>query len=79
MKLELELDDEDVRVLRGSLLAARSAELSELERRAGRHAYGKTTASGLESLSAEVDHHRRRLVLLDRLIDALSGRTDQRP
>jgi hypothetical protein len=69
--LELDLDDEEVRVLRGALLAARATELAELHRRGFRHSYGKASDSARESMSAEVAHHRRRIELLDRLIEAL--------
>jgi len=71
-RIALELDGEDARVLRGALLAARATELAELHRRGFRHSYGKASDSARESMSAEVEHHRRRIELLDRLIDALA-------
>ena len=70
-RIALELDGEDARVLRGALLAARATELAELHRRGFRHSYGKASDSARESMSAEVEHHRRRIDLLDRLIEAL--------
>jgi hypothetical protein len=72
-RIALELDGEDARVLRGALLAARATELGELHRRGFRHSYGKASDSARESMSAEVRHHRRRIELLDRLIEALRG------
>ena len=69
--LKLELEVEDARVLRGALLAARATELAELHRRGFRHSYGKASDRARESMSAEVRHHRRRIELLDRLIEAL--------
>jgi len=74
-RLELELDDAEARELRGALLAARATELAELHRRGFRHAYGKSSDSARESMSAEVEHHRRRIELLDRLIEALQKAT----
>jgi hypothetical protein len=71
MRIDLDLEPEDVKVLRGALLAARATELAEAQRRGFRHSYGKASESALESMSAEVAHHRRRIELLDRLIAAL--------
>jgi len=70
-RLELDLDDGDAGVLRGALLAARATELAELHRRGFRHSYGKASDSARESMSAEIEHHRRRIELLDRLIETL--------
>ena len=70
-RLELDLADADARVLRGALLAARATELAEAQRRGFRHAYGKSSDSALEAMSAEVAHHMRRIDLLDRLVEAL--------
>jgi hypothetical protein len=70
-RLALDLPDDDARALRGALLAARATELAELNRRAFRHSYGKATDSAREGMSAEVEQHRRRIELLDRLIEAL--------
>ena len=73
VRLDLPIEDEDVPVLRGALLAARATELAEMHRRGFRHSYGKGSDSARETMSAEVSHHRRRIELLDRLIAALSG------
>ena len=70
-RLELDLDHGDAGVLRGALLAARATELAELHRRGFRHSYGKSSDSARESMSAEIEHHRRRIELLDRLIETL--------
>ena len=70
-RIQLELDDEDARELRGALLAARATELAEAQRRGFRHSYGKGSDAALATMSAEVAHHRRRIELLDRLIEAL--------
>jgi hypothetical protein len=70
-RLELDLDVEEARALRGALLAARATELGELQRRAFRQSYRKNEDSALSGMSAEVEHHRQRIELLDRLIDAL--------
>lgn len=71
MRIDLELDADDARVLRGALLAARAGELAEAQRRGFRHSYGKGSDSALKTMTAEVAHHRRRIELLDRLIAAL--------
>ncbi len=70
-RIELDLPDDETRTLRGALLAARATELAELQRRAFRHSYGKSTESARSGMDAEVDQHRRRIELLDRLIEAL--------
>jgi len=72
-RLELHLEDGDARLLRGALLAARATELAELHRRGFRHSAGYGSDSAREVMTAEVEHHRRRIQLLDRLIEALSG------
>jgi len=74
-RLDLELDDDDAGVLRGALLAARATELAELHRRGFRHSYGKASDSARESMSAEIEQHRRRIEVLDRLIEALQKAT----
>ena len=71
IRLAVDLDAEDARVLRGALLAARASELAEAQRRGFRSSYGKASESGRASMSAEVAHHLRRIELLDRLIAAL--------
>jgi len=70
-RLQLDLDAEEARTLRGALLAARATELGELHRRGFRHSYGKGSDSAREVMTAEVEQHRRRIELLDRLIEAL--------
>jgi len=67
--------DEDLRALRGALLAARATELSEVQRRAQRHSLGYGTESQRESMTAEVDHARRRWEMLDRLLAAIDEAT----
>jgi hypothetical protein len=76
-RIELEVDAEDARVLRGALLAARATELAELNRRGFRHSYGKGTDSARSVMSAEVEHHRRRIDVLDRLLEAMSTADDR--
>lgn len=71
VRIDLELDAEDLRTLRGALLAARATELAEAQRRGFRQSYGKASDSAAASMSAEVAHHMRRIELLDRLIAAL--------
>lgn len=63
--------DDDLRVLRGALLAARATETAELQRRGYRLSTGYGTDSARVGMSAEVDRLRRRVELLDRLIAAL--------
>jgi hypothetical protein len=69
--IDLELDTEERRTLRGALLAARATELAEAQRRGFRASYGKQSDSAAASMTAEVAHHLRRIELLDRLIAAL--------
>ena len=71
--------DDELRALRGALLAARASELSELQRRAGRHTLGYGSDTARESMSDEVILLRRRWEMLDRLIAALESepRTDR--
>lgn len=73
MRLDLQLDENDVRILRGALLAARATELGELHRRASRVSFGYGSESAREGMSAEVAHHQRRIDLLDRLLEALTS------
>ena len=73
LRFEIAIESEDeVRALRGALLAARASELSELQRRAGRLSYGYGSDTARESMGAEVDSLRRRVEMLDRLLAALS-------
>ncbi|MEA2605984.1 MAG: hypothetical protein QOI00_741 [Chloroflexota bacterium] len=67
--------DDDLRALRGALLAARASELSELQRRAGRHNLGYGSDTARESMTDEVVQLRRRLEMLDRLITAFESAT----
>lgn len=71
MPIEIDLSAEERRVLRGALLAARATELAEAQRRGFRASYGKQSDSANASMTAEVEHHLRRIDLLDRLIGAL--------
>ena len=74
LTLELAIEsDEELRALRGALLAARATELSELERRAGRHSFGYGTDSARETMSEEVANHRRRHDVLGRLLAAIDA------
>jgi hypothetical protein len=63
--------DDDLRALRGALLAARATELSEVQRRSQRHSLGYGTESQREAMTAEVADRRRRWSMLDRLLAAL--------
>ncbi|HET7180721.1 MAG TPA: hypothetical protein VFI15_00655 [Candidatus Limnocylindrales bacterium] len=72
--IELDLQPDEQRVLRGALIAARATELAEAHRRGFRASYGKQSDSANASMGAEVAHHMRRIELLDRLIEALAER-----
>ena len=63
--------DEDLKALRGALLAARAAELAEMRRRSARHSVGYGSDSQRESMSAEASQAERRHSILDRLISAV--------
>ena len=69
--------DEDLRALRGALLAARATELSEIQRRSQRHELGYGTDSQRDSMSAEVVNLRRRWTMLDRLLSAIDEATER--
>jgi hypothetical protein len=72
IRIELPIDSvDDIAILRGALLKARATELSELQRRAGRHNLGYGTDSARESMDDETRQLRRRIDLLDELIAAL--------
>lgn len=76
LRIELPIGSEDeLRALRGALLAARATELSELQRRAGRHSFGYGSDTAREAMTAEVGHRRLRHQLLDRLIAAIDAAT----
>ena len=53
-RIELELDAEEIRVLRGALLAARATELASIQRRDKRLFAGYGTDSSREDMSAEM-------------------------
>lgn len=71
LQLELHLDDDDRRLLRGALLAARAAELAEAHRRGARLSFGYGSDSAREDMSAEVVQSLRRRELIDELLVAL--------
>jgi hypothetical protein len=73
IRLDLDADAEDVRALRGALLAARASELAEARRRGDRLSFGYGSESAREGMSAEVVQARRRVEMLDRLIAALDA------
>ena len=70
IRFPLESDDE-LRNLRGALLAARASELAEMRRRGARHSFGYGTPSQRESMTAEAAQAERRWAMLDRLLGAL--------
>lgn len=73
LRLEIPIEgDDDRRILRGALLSARATELSELQRRSGRHSLGYGSDSARESMDDEVTRLRRRIELLDALIAAIN-------
>ncbi len=76
IRLDLPLEDEDIPVLRGALLAARATELAEMQRRGFRHSAGYGSDSARTVMTAEVEQHRRRMELLQLLIEALPRRPD---
>ena len=67
--------DEELRALRGALLAARATELGEVQRRAQRHNLGYGSDSARDSMSDEVADRRHRWEMIDRLIAALEAAT----
>ena len=73
VRVDLPIDNEEIPILRGALLAARASELAELHRRGFRHSAGYGSDSAREVMTSEVEHRRRRIELLDRLIAALPG------
>ena len=75
--LRIESDDE-LRALRGALLAARATELSEVQRRAQRHSLGYGSDTQRESMSDEVADRRRRWEMLDRLVAAIDAAVGDR-
>jgi len=74
IRVAVDLDSEDdLRTLRGAILAARATELSELQRRAGRLSFGYGSDTSRESMDAETRQLRRRIELLDALLALLTG------
>jgi hypothetical protein len=71
-RITVDFDEDDARVLRGALLAAKGTELAEAQRRSARLSFGYGTDSAREDMSSEVAQSRRRAELLDRLIEALA-------
>ena len=71
IRVDLPIDDDELAILRGALLSAKATELAEAQRRGFRHSYGKGSDSARTVMTAEVEHHRRRIELLDRLLEAL--------
>jgi hypothetical protein len=71
IRVDLAIEYDEIPILRGALLAARATELAELNRRGFRHSAGYGSESAREVMSSEVEHHRRRIELLDRLVAAL--------
>jgi hypothetical protein len=79
LELRVRLDgDDDLRALRGALLAARASELSELQRRAGRLNLGYGSDTTRQSMGDEVAQLRRRWEMLDRLIVAVDEASSDR-
>jgi hypothetical protein len=74
VQLEIE-SDEELRALRGALLAARATELAEMRRRSSRHQFGYGSPSQRESMTAEAAQAERRWALLDRLLTAIESAT----
>ena len=74
-RLDLELDGDDARILRGALLAARATELAEMQRRGYRLSTGYGSDSARAGMTAEVAQWRRRIELLDELLAALERAT----
>jgi hypothetical protein len=70
LRLEVQSDD-DVRLLRGALLAARATELGEVRRRTARPSFGYGTGSQRDSMLVEAAERQRRVELLDGLLAAL--------
>jgi hypothetical protein len=74
LRLEIPIESPDDRaILRGALLKARATELGDLQRRAGRHYFGYGSDSARDTMDDETRRLRRRIELLDALIESLSG------
>ena len=74
VQVVLELSKDEARILRGALLAAKATELDAIQRRDTRLFAGYGTDASREDMSAEMTQHRRRIELLDRLLEALHTR-----
>jgi hypothetical protein len=77
VNLSVDLSDDDVATLRGALLKARATELSDLQRRAGRHYFGYGSDAARDTMDDETRRLRRRIELLDGLIGALDALRDE--
>jgi hypothetical protein len=75
LRIDLPIDDDELRVLRGALLAAKATELAEIHRRGYRLLTGYGTDSARAGMNDEVEQHHRRIELLERLIAALAPAT----
>lgn len=72
LRVDLAIEsDDDLRLLRGALLAAKGAELAEMQRRGYRLSTGYGSDSAREGMTAEVAQSRRRMELIDELLAAL--------
>jgi len=72
LRLELEVaSDDELRALRGALLAARATELAEARRQSSRLAFGYGSESTRDSMTDEARQRTLRSTMLDRLIAAL--------
>ncbi|HEY0443614.1 MAG TPA: hypothetical protein VGC90_05270 [Candidatus Limnocylindrales bacterium] len=72
LRLEIEVtSDADIEALEGALLAAKATELAEAHRRSARHAFGYGSDTARDTMSDEVEHRRRRVTMLERVIAAL--------
>jgi hypothetical protein len=69
---------DDLAALEGALLAARAAELTKVRRRDDRLSFGYGSDSARDSMSDEIDQARRRMTILDRLLEALKKATASR-
>jgi hypothetical protein len=79
LRIDLPIEETEIPILRGALLAARATETAELQRRGYRLSTGYGTDSARAGISAEVDRLRRRIELLDRVIAALRDEADSGP
>jgi hypothetical protein len=77
IRIEFVVESEDeLKALRGALLAARASELAEARRRGDRLSFGYGSESAREGMSTEVAQARRRWEMLDRLLAALDAATE---